>query len=193
VADPVANLAAPVVGQLDLVEIDTPDGVFRFLLGVDGVFVDINGNQWIGSQILGVGEMDLSINGSAPELQLTLSFFQDPDAPDLMREVSAPGVDYIEGREVRLFVQDLFSTNDLYAPIVAPELFATRIARRIGFSMGGPRDRTITLHCESVSEDRRSARRLQLDRRGHEALIGAENPSLEFMPTTDWEEEKIWV
>ena len=192
-ADPVADLSAPVVGTLDLVEIDTPDGVFRFLLGIDGVFTNIDGREWLGSHVLGGGDMDLSINGSAPAFELTLTFFQDPAARDLMKEVASPGIGYIEGREVRIYAQDLFSMNDLYAPRIAPELVATRIARRIGFSMNGARDRKITLHCESVSEDRRSARRMQLDRRGHEALLGVENPSLEFMPTTDWEEEKIWV
>ena len=35
------------VGILDLVEINTTDGPFHFMLGQDGPFTDVNGVEWL--------------------------------------------------------------------------------------------------------------------------------------------------
>ena len=79
------------VGGFHLCEIDTPDGPVRFIIGADGAFTDVNGNTWVGSVLGNVSSLGSAIGGEAPEGSLTLSFFQDPRAPDLVAQVKALG------------------------------------------------------------------------------------------------------
>lgn len=180
------------VGILDLVEIDTLDGPFRFLLGVDGLFTDINGNDWAGSQLLTSPQMQSAIEGIAPAGQIVLPFFQDPDEDDLIGGVKSLGRSYIDGQEIRFYYQPLLATSDFYAPQVAPVLEFTRICRELAYSGEGAERREITLFFEATTEDRASRRRIAMNTDGHSKLLGTANPSLEFMPTVDFEEEKLF-
>lgn len=180
------------LGKLELVEIDTPDGVFRFGIGFDGRFVDHIGREWHGLQILRVSSLGSAINGVAPEGEMSLSFFQDPDAPDLVAQVQALGADYIAGREIRFLFQPIRSPEELYAPGLPPVLHTTRIMRTVTARASGAQDRTLTLTFEAWSEKRRAARRIRFDRAGHEQLLGASNPSLEWRPTDLREDEKLF-
>src|SRR5690554_3463678 len=94
-----------VIAVLDLVEIDTMDGTYRFIIGTDGVFRDSNGAEWWGSALASVSGLESGINGVAPEGQIVMSFFQDPTMPDLIAEMKDQGVDYIAGQEIRFFLQ----------------------------------------------------------------------------------------
>ncbi len=50
----------------------------------------------------------------------------------------------------------------------------------------------MTLTFEAWTENRRAARRIILNTEGHANLIGEANPSLEMIPTVDFEEEKLF-
>ncbi|UWQ59969.1 hypothetical protein K3722_07515 [Leisingera caerulea] len=186
------NRQDDVLGVLDLCEIDTPDGPARFIIGTDGVFTDINGNQWFGTQLASVSSLASALDGQAPEGSLTLSFFQDPDADDLIAQVKALGLDYIRGRPITFYVQPINSQAEFSAPTAAPVQWMQRTMRTLVFSASGAQDRSISVTFEAWSENRRASRRIILNTEGHAKLIGEENPSLEFMPTDDFEEEKLF-
>ncbi len=186
--DPIAD----VVGLIELCEIDTPDGPARFIVGTDGVFTDLDGNQWWGSQLIGVGSMASALNGSAPAGSATLSFFQDPDAEDLISQVRELGVEYIEGRPIRFYIQPLRNVGEMNAPASPPVQWVQRTMRTLTFTANGAQDRSIGVGFEAWSENRRAARRIIMNTEGHAQLLGRENPSYEFAPTSDFEEEKMF-
>ena len=179
-------------GALDLCEIDTPDGPARFIIGTDGVFVDTDGNRWFGTQLASVSSLGSAMEGQAPEGNVTLSYFQDPDADDLITQVRALGLTYIEGRPITFLVQPIGSMEEFYAPKVAPVQWMQRTMRTLGISASGAQDRSISLGFEAWTEKRRASRRIVLNTEGHAKLIGEANRSLAFMPTTDFEEEKLF-
>ncbi|APE43418.1 hypothetical protein BOO69_08305 [Sulfitobacter alexandrii] len=180
------------VALLDLVEVDTPDGPGRFLIGVDGVFRDVDGNQWIGSQLVAVNGLKSAIDGIAPEGTATLSYFQDPEAANLIAQLRALGSDYIAGRKITFYVQPLQSMSEFYAPTLPPVQWMQRVMKNTAFAAQGALDRSISLTFEAWSEYRRSARRIAMNTEGHARLTGAPNPSLEFAPTVDFQEEKLF-
>ena len=181
-----------VLGMFDLCVIDTRDGPVRFMIGTDGVFVDVASQSWVGSRLIGVSSLQTALDGAAPEGSITLSFFQDPGQADLIAQVRALGFDYVDGRAITFLIQPLRSQADMQAPALAPVQWMRRTIRSLSFNAGGAQDRSITLGFEAWSERRRAARRLVLNTEGHARLTGAPNPSLEFMPTTDFEEEKLF-
>ena len=182
----------PIIAMLGLCELDTPDGVVRVMIGQDGVFRDVSGNEWIGSQLVALSNLQSAIDGIAPQGSLTLSFFQDPDAAPLISQIKELGADYVNGRAIRFYVQPLNSFAELYAPTVAPILHASRIMRQVTFSATGAQDRSISVSFESWSESRRAARRIVMNTEGHAAILGESNPSLEFMPNKDWKVDLLF-
>lgn len=183
---------APVMAMLDLLEIDTAEGTFGFMPGVDGIFQCCNGRTWYGSALATIPAMQSPIDGIAPEVQLTLSFFQDPGDPELIDQLRALGADYVKGREVRFYVQPIRSHEEFMAPTLPPIRWDTRIMRSLEYAADGAQGREITLTCETVHELRSAARRIVLNTEGHAILAGGANPSLEFMPTVDFEPEKLF-
>lgn len=181
-----------VIAVLDLVEIDASDGTHRFLVGTDGVFTDSAGRAWAGSALASVSGLESAIDGVAPEGEISLSFFQDPTMPDLIGQVKALGLDCIKGREIRFYLQPIRSQAEFQAPTTPPLLWCTRIMRQLRFTASGAQDRSISLSFETWAERRRAARRLVLNETGHRILTGASNPSLSLMPTSDFEEEKLF-
>ena len=181
-----------VIGWLTLAEIDTADGTFRFMPGTDGKFTDANGNEWLGSVLISVPKLTASIGGNAPAGEVTLAYYQDPDDPDLIGQVKSLGIDYVQGNAIRFYAQPLYIMSDLEAPTEAPELFMTRTMEALTFSENGVADRSITLSFETVFQDRKSSRRRVLDERGHSTLLGTSNPSLEYMPRSNWQETPLF-
>lgn len=185
---------ADVTRVLDLVALDTPDGIVRFLLGTDGIFTDSLGRAWYGSQLLSLSGMESAINGVAPAGQVGMSFFQDPASPSsVLAQLREYGADYLDGRTIDFFIQPLAGAAENYAPKVPPVQWARRVMRQIGFKLNGPQEREAWVGFEAWSEGRRTARRLAMNTEGHAALIGEANPSLEFIPTSDFTEEKLWA
>lgn len=181
-----------VLAFFELVEIVHDDGPFRFLLGADGVFTDVNGHDWIGSSIFSAGSAEIPIGGAAPQMQLSMAFIADQAGLDMIDEIRALGAEYVDDAPVRFYLQEFRDMGEMQAPALPPRLFMTRTARGLSFGKSGAEGRSITLMVESVNEDRRTARRITLDERGHEKLIGASNPSLRFRPTEDSQEELLF-
>ena len=181
-----------VIAVLDLAEIDTPDGPARFIIGTDGVFTDTDGNQWVGSQLVQVSSMQSALDGTAPAGSITLSFFQDPNADSLISQIKELGADYFCGLYGRLGRSVSHSLPEFQAPTFAPIQWMQRTMRTLTFTAGGGQDRSITISFEAWAENRRAARRIVLNTEGHAQLIGEANSSLEFIPTVDFEEEKLF-
>ena len=181
-----------IIGKLELVNINTPDGDFGFIVGTDGIFRDVNGKTWHGSQLIQAGRLEQSLQGKAPAGEITMAFFQDPDAPDLVSQVKALGNEYVRGRPISFYVQPISDPAELSAPILPPELLMTRTMRTVKFTASGPQNRSIGVTFESVFENRRRSRRLAYNTTDHSKLIGRNNPSLEFIPTVDFQEQKLF-
>lgn len=186
------DASADLVGALELVAIDTPDGAFGFMTNIDGRFTSTDGRTWTGSTLIGAERLDMSPGGRAPAGQLTLSFFQDPLAPDLIAQVRALGSDHVRGRAITFLVQPLFDHADLYQPQVAPIPLATRRMTALTFAADGAVARAITLSFEGVFAGRNTARRWSYTTEDHARLIGAPNPSLQYMPTDTFQQEKLF-
>lgn len=182
-----------VIAALDLVEMDTADGAKRFMLAQDGQFTDTNGNTWIGSTLLTPPKMESAIGGNAPSGELSLTYFQPPGDEDLINQLRSQGNAYVFGREIRFYLQKLCSLQEFYAPTIAPELVFTRTMRTLSFAATGAEDRKIGLTFEPWTEERRAARRIAYNTEGHAQLLGGTaNPSLSYMPTTSFQEEKLF-
>lgn len=180
------------VAVLDLVNIHTTDGEFGFLLAQDGVFTDVNGKKWYGSTLLTAPKLQSAINGVAPAGEISMSFFQQPSGPDLIDQILSLGTEYVASLPIEFYFQPIRSQAELYAPVIAPQLQLTRTMRTLTYRATGAEDRSIGVTFEPWSEERRAARRITLNTEGHAKLLGATNPSLEYMPTVDFEEEKLF-
>jgi hypothetical protein len=183
---------AEVRGFLRLVSIDAPSGLARFIIGQDGRFTDTSGNAWVGSQLIEAGGITLSRDGSAPAASLTLSYFQDPDAPDLIEQIQESGDTAISGSVVRYYLQPINDIAEFYAPVFAPILRATRVAAGLSFTMEGDVARSITVSLEGPFRARASRRGFLYTVDDHARLVGSANPSLEFMPTNNLVLEKLY-
>ena len=178
---------------LDLVNIQDNTGDYGFLLGIDGIFTDTTGKVWTGSRLLTVTNLQSAIDGVAPAGSISLSYVEEPGQNDLITRLKASGgVSIIAGRPITFYYQPILSVTEFYAPTIAPQQWLTRTMRTLTATTDGAQDRVLSVGFEAWSEDRRAARRKTLDERGHGALVGAANPSLEFMPSTNFEEEKLF-
>ena len=184
---------AEVIGILDLVSIDTPDGVFRFISGTDGIFTDADGHQWLGARLINSSDMKASIQGEAPSGSITLAFIPDPSGADLIAQIRELGTDYVRGREIVFWDAPIPSQSAFYDGTVTPQRTFTRTAMHIEFDLSGPMERKISLAFEvGPSANRNTAPGLQYTTNDHALLIGAANSSLALMPTTMNQTEKVW-
>ncbi len=183
---------ADVAFKLDLVNVNTPDGDFGFILGADGAFRDINGKRWVGSTLIGAGDDEVAIGGTAPEGALTLTFFQDPEEEDFVAQIKGLGADYVAGRPVTFHVQPLRSQAEFLAPTLAPITVMTRTARKVIFGLEGPLKRSMTLTYESVFEARKLRRARVYNTEDHARLVGSANPSLQYIPTSQFRDEPVF-
>lgn len=189
---PEFNPREPTVGMLDLVKINTSGLPGYFMLGSDGTFKDKNGIVWHGSQTVSSSRLQSALDGLAPVGNIALSFFQDPEADNVIDSIKDEGDDYVKGKKIEFYIQPICSMEDFYNPQVAPILWMTRIMRTITYSASGAQNRTLGVTFEPWSERRQAARGLTYNTTGHSELIGEANPSFEFMPTNDFEEEKLF-
>lgn len=183
---------APTVALFELVNINTTEGDFGFLLGVDGTFTDTNGKVWHGSTLISAGAIDSALNGTAPAGEISLSYFQDPTQPDVITELQAQGIAYVKDRPVTFYVQPFSDLREMHAPIYPPLLHTTRKATSLTYSLSGAQDRKITLSFESIGDTRLTRRGTEYSVSGHEILIGAPDPSLQYMPDNTFEEQPLF-
>lgn len=190
--NPDYDFQADVIAVLDLVELDTTEGTVRLWIGEDGIFIDTSGNQWTGSKLLSVSEIEYSINGSAPAVTLGFSFIQDPDAEDLIAAVSELGVAAVKGRPARFYIQYLRSMNEFYKPFYAPDLITQRSMTNIDYIFDGPQIRGLSLTVEAAFNLRSKPVGSRYNTVDHSRRVGHDNPSLEFMPTNNNDEEALF-
>lgn len=187
---------AEVVGFVDLVELDTSLGEFNFLLGQDGWFKDLNGKNWIGSRLISCSEVEFSINGSAPGVELGLTFIQDPDEPDLITEIRALGEDLVKGREARFYIQYLENIEQYFHPIYSPQLITKRVMMNLSYFFEGPQIRRISLQVEGPFNLRSRPVGGRYNTDDHSRRLGMPpgviNPSLEFMPVHGIDEQSLF-
>lgn len=186
------DLDAPGAGVLHLVRLDTPDGYAHFMLGTDGVFQDTNGASWVGTQLFRSGDTPISINGSAPEGVLSMSWIQAEGAPSLVDELRDLGSDYVKGREIAFFVQPIDVIEEFYAPRWAPVRFRTGTMQAVSFEIDGPLRRKISLTFESTLIGRNTARGLTYTTTDHSTLVGTPNASLRNVPRDNRTPEKLF-
>ena len=184
--------SADAVGFLTLCIVETSDGEFGFMPGIDGLFTDINGVTYWGSSLMSVPSLTYGIQGTAPAGSIAMTFFRDPNAPDVIGQLRGQGVSYVYGRQIRFYAQPINSHTEFSAPTMAPRLFAVREMRRLSFEATGAVQRRITLEFEGPYAGRNEASNLVWSTTDHAALCGAVNPSLQFMPNSNFEEEKLW-
>lgn len=181
-----------IIGFLRLASIDAPSGLARFMIGQDGIFTDKSGNQWFGSQLIDTSELTLSRDASAPSGKVTLSYFQDPDAPDLIDQINESGDSEISGSIVNFYLQPLTDVSEFYAPIFDPVLRARRTASGLRIKAQGDTIREITVSLEGPFRARVSSRGLFYSVTDHSSLVGSENPSLQYMPRLNQQIEKLY-
>lgn len=174
-----------VVAFLRLVEINTTEGPFRFILGTDGAFTDSAGHEWIGSTILSGSENTMVIGDTAPRGSLTVRFMQDPSLPDIVAQMKELGADYVARKPVRFFLQRFFDLSEVGAPVEPPVLLFTRQATGLTFNLEGPATRAITLSYEGIGASGNMQRRMVYNTTDHARLIGRENPSLQYIPQAE--------
>jgi hypothetical protein len=194
---PAFNPRDEVVMVLPLCNINTPDGDFGFLVGIDGKFTDVNGKTWWGTSLVDHPEIKMSLNGTAPAGQMTLAWFDDPTQrdpgdPGLISEVKDLGVDYIAGRPITFYIQPLTDMAQLYDPVIAPIPYVQYEMRALSFSLSGPATRSITLHWEGVFAGRNEARGWFYTTTDHAKLTGSANPSLSYAPMDARQPEKLF-
>ena len=186
------DFRADIVGLIELVELDTTEGVARFILNEDGFFTDANGNRWAGSKLITVSEVEYSVNGSAPAVELTFSFIQDPDADDLVSAVRAMGVGAVKGRAANFYIQYLGSFAEFYKPVFQPMKITSRTMINLGYGYDGPQIRSLSLTVEGPFNLRSKPIGARYNTADHSRRVGHDNPSLEFMPYTTFDEQPLF-
>ena len=189
---PEYDFRSETLGILDLLELDTTEGPARFIANNDARFVDINGKEWVGSKLISVSEVDFSINGTAPGVEVGLSFIQDPEADDLIAQIREMGVGVIQGREARFYIQYFEQFEEFYKPVFAPQLLTTRTMQNITYSFDGPQVRRVSLIIEGPFSLRAKPVGGRYNTADHSRRCGYANPSLEYMPTSGWDEQSLF-
>lgn len=186
------DFQAEIVGVLDLVALDTTAGVLRFIVGEDGWFKDTSGNVWTGSKLISTSDMEISVNGTAPTMELGLSFVQDPDEEDLVAAVQGHGVAAIKNRDAVFSIQYLATTGQYFRPIYAPVVLTKRKMIGINYSFEGPQVRRLSVSVEGPFNLRAKMPGGRYNTVDHSRRVGAPNPSLEFMPTNSFDEQSLF-
>jgi len=187
-----AMLGEEVVARLVLIELDTKQGFVRLVLGEDGVFIDANGVEWIGSKLLNMTSIDFSIGGNAPGIELSLSYIFDPDRQDLVSAIKSYGVSAVNGRFCRIAYQWLSDIEGFFKPVASPFLLTKRKMRNLGYSYKGSQTRQVTLTIEGpfVLRSRPvSGRYTDADQKRR---TDSSDPSLEFMPNNATDAEPLF-
>lgn len=190
------ELDADVVGAIVLVELDCTDGVdsypLRFVLSDEASFTDSNGNLWWGSKLISIEQLDFSIGGDAPAVNVTLSYTVDPDVTDLITLVRQYGSAAVRYRPARFYLQYFGAHEEIFAPIYAPVLLTTRRMMNLTYAIDGPQTRAIAVGIEGPFDLRSKPINGRYTDADHRRRTGTEDPSLEFMPTNSSDEQSLF-
>lgn len=183
---------APSQRLLHLINVNTPDGDFGFIIGADGKFTDIDGKVWWGSQLIQAEGMGFGLNGTAQSSSVSLSFFEDPVEPStLITDVLEMGADYVKGRPLTRYLQVFDDAAQMYAPVHAPRQVAQMIMDHVTIEASSDITRVIRINLEGIFRVRNSARRLAYNTTDHARQLGEANPSYEYIPTEPRQEKSL--
>jgi hypothetical protein len=186
------DLQADVVGCFVLAHLDTSEGALRFILNDEGWFQDANGDRWLGSKLIQMSEIEFSIGGTAPGMEIGFSYTVDPDAEDLVAIVRQFGVDAIRERDATFYLQYLARHEEFYAPVFDPIVIATRKMMQLRYDFSGPQTRTVSVVIEGPMNLRSkpvNGRYTDADQRRR---TGVDDPSFEFMPNNSFDEQSLF-
>lgn len=186
------DFSAENVGIIELVHLNTAIGPARFILNEDGFFRDTSGNVWTGSKLISVSEIEYSVNGSAPAIELSFSFIQDPDSEDLVQAVKDMGLAAVKGRDATFYIQYLSAFGEFFKPVFPPQKLTVRKMTNIGYSFDGPQIRGLSLTVEGPFNLRSRPLGLRYNTADHSRRVGHDNPSLEFMPNNQFDDQPLF-
>jgi hypothetical protein len=190
------ELDADIVGAIVLVELDCTDGVdsfpLRFVVNDEASFRDSSGNVWWGSKLISVDQLDFSIGGDAPAVNVTLSYTVDPDVTDFITLVRQYGKDAVRYRLAKFYLQYIGSHEEIFAPIYEPVLLTTRRMMNLTYSISGPQTRSVSVGVEGAFDLRSKPVNGRYTDADHRRRTGTNDPSLEFMPTNASDEESLF-
>lgn len=182
-----------IVGYVELLAVDTTAGIYRFIIGADARLIDVNGNEWVGSQLISASEIEHSVNGSAPGAEYSFSFIQDPDEDDLIGAIrDMGGVDIVKGRDATMYMQYFATYNEMFKPVFAPYQITKRKMTALGYVFDGPQVRKLTLSVETSFNLRSKPIGARYTTADHSRRVGSNNPSLEFMPYNAFDEQTLF-
>lgn len=185
------RLSDEAVAAALMVELNTSEGALRFLFGENGVFRDISGNDWIGSTLMRIGEVEQNNNGTAPTWEVSLTYVYDPAKTDPISVVREFGVAAIDGRRAKLYFQYFARIEEMYAPIYEPILISTHTMRRLVTKIDGPQTRSIAVICEGpypLRSNPTNGRYTDADQRRR----ANGDPSLEFIPNHGFDDQPLF-
>lgn len=174
-----------------LCELDVDDGPLRFILGEEGRFIDVHGNEWLGTHLISIEDIDFSINGTAPGVNITLAYEVSDESRSLIADVRAYGVEAVRNRDIRFFWQHLERHEEYSLPVTEPVLLTTRRMMNISYSFEGPKQRAISVSTEGPFSLRASSPNGRwTDAEFRRRFNG--DPSLEFMPVDSFDEQALF-
>jgi len=186
------KLAQRVVGSLRLIEIDSTVGFLRLVEGNDGAFTDVNGVVWHGLKLISTGDVATSVGGSAPAIELSLSYENNLALDEIVGAVRSLGVAAIRGRTCKLYFQYIGKYEDRFAPVDEPQLFTTREMLNLTYDFQGAQQRRLTLLTDGPFALRsRPVNGLYTDA-DQRRRTGTDDPSLEFMPNNSNDEQALF-
>lgn len=189
---PAWDLDADIVGCLVLAKLDTAHGILRFILNEEGWFDDAEGNRWLGSKLFSISEVEFSIGGTAPLLDLSFSYTVDPDVDDLVSAVREYGVDAVRNRPATLYLQPLITMQDIYAATVPPVTIMTGKMMSLRYGFEGAQNRSVSVLIEGAMNLRArppNGRYTDTDQRRR---TGVDDPSFEYMPNNAFDEQPLF-
>lgn len=149
--------------------------------------IDREGNTWsgvgqrqdgTGSPLQSIDGLEQAVNGSAPQLTLTVSGVDSRIVAAAQTDVSAGE---IEGRELTVWMGFYNATLPGLVPLDSLVTIGVWIMQRPNFTASGPTSRTITLPCETIFAQRsRAPFGLLTDRDQQKRFPG--DRGLEFVP-----------
>lgn len=179
------------VGAALLLELDTAEGFLRLYPGENGVFRDANKTDWIGCSLLRMGEVKISVNGTAPTWEAQLAYPYDPNRQDLLEVIRQYGLSAIDGRPCALYFQYFGQLGEMFAPIWQPIKFRTLTMRKLIYAYNGDTERSVTLLCEGPFPLRSRPRNGRYTTADQQRRFPGDL-GLEFMPTNGFDDEPLF-
>lgn len=188
---------AEIVGYITLISLDTTQGPVRvFLSEDDGFFDTLDGLRWYGGRAFEMGDIEAPINGTAPTVTLSFTYYLDPLNPpdqDLIEIVRQNGgVDAIRERWATFYIQPMIAYEDSFRPALGYFFFTRLQMMQIAFDISGPRRRTVSVVLETSNSMRARPPYGTYNTADASRRVGFHDPSFEFAPDDSFDEEPLF-